>query len=298
MPKYFILLLVLFNLWTACSPNPSSNASKVQLAQKEQSGLGGFVSGEMEKSLESDEWQNTDKDQTTVDDGTSSTATSPKRVAKLIKEARISYQVKNYTKAKQAILQLLQQSDAYLAGEQESGTRSGQPLQNQLAIRVKAAQFDRFVQQLMELALHVDYKNITVKDITEQYLDMDARLSARKAVEQRYIDILKEAKNVEEILQVEEKLQDVREEIESAQGKLQYWDSKIGYSTIDLTFYELQPNTVVRTNGFFYQIERGLRNGWEGILLTFIGLINIWPLLIIGGIFAFWLRRRYKRKKA
>ena len=69
----------------------------------------------------------------------------------------------------------------------------------------------------------IDYENITTKDVTEEYIDLESRLNTKLEVKQRYESILrKQAKTVKDILATEEKLQIIQEEIESVQGRLKY----------------------------------------------------------------------------
>jgi LPXTG-motif cell wall-anchored protein len=104
---------------------------------------------------------------------------------------------------------------------------------------------------------------------------------------------LKQAKTVEEILSIESQLSNVRTEIESAEGKLNYLKSQISMSTLTITYYE-----VIGTDfGFGSKFANSLREGWDNLLLFLIGLTSIWPFVLVIGGGAFWFWRKRKNKK-
>lgn len=117
--------------------------------------------------------------------------------------------------------------------EHDDGTKSGY-----VTIRVPADQFDLSMALLKELALVVERETSSAEDVTEQYIDLAARLKNAQAQETRYVEILDVAKTVEEILQIESALGNIRGYIESLQGQLQYLDSLTGFSTITITLSE------------------------------------------------------------
>lgn len=117
--------------------------------------------------------------------------------------------------------------------EHEDGTKSGY-----VTIRVPADQFDITMALVKELALVVERETSSAEDVTEQYIDLAARLKNAQAQEARYVEILDVAKTVEEILQIETALGEIRGYIESLQGQLQYLDSLTGFSTITISLSE------------------------------------------------------------
>lgn len=117
--------------------------------------------------------------------------------------------------------------------EHEDGTKSGY-----VTIRVPADQFDITMASVKELALVVERETSSAEDVTEQYIDLAARLKNAQAQEARYVEILDVAKTVEEILQIESALGNIRGYIESLQGQLQYLDSLTGFSTITISLSE------------------------------------------------------------
>lgn len=123
--------------------------------------------------------------------------------------------------------------------EQEDGTHYGY-----VTLRVPAEAFEATMAALKEMAVVVESENVSSSDVTEQYIDLSARLNNAKAQEVRYVEILKVANIVEEMLQIEQALANVRATIESYTGQIQYLDSQVGMSTITVTLSE-EPSVTI-----------------------------------------------------
>ncbi len=117
--------------------------------------------------------------------------------------------------------------------EDVDGTKSGY-----VTVRVPADQFDITIALVKELAVVVERETSSAEDVTEQYIDLAARLKNAESQEDRYVEILDVANTVEEILQIESALGNIRGYIESLQGQLNYLDSLTGFSTITISLSE------------------------------------------------------------
>ncbi len=106
------------------------------------------------------------------------------------------------------------------------------------SIRIPADKFKSVTESLTQLG-NVPYSSTNAENITMQYRDTEARLTARQAEEKRLLELLSKADTVEEILQIEGRLSDVRYEIESLTSQIKNWDSLISYSTLNLTIREV-----------------------------------------------------------
>lgn len=165
-----------------------------------------------------------------------------------------------------------------------------------MEIRVPSTKFDSCLNDLAGVDENLIEKKITSKDITEEYVDVSARMKARKEVEQRYLDILKQAKTVEDILKVEEQLKTIREEVEAAQGRLQYIDHNVSMSVIHLSFYQTFSNTTPQGPGFFSRMFFSIKDGWNGMLVVLVSLVGLWPVWIVL-VAAVIIIRRYRKRR-
>ena len=212
---------------------------------------------------------------------------------KIIKESWIRFEVNKYAEAMVDIKGMVNKHSGYISQENESS--SDYSLNNNLSIRVPAENFDALVEELVSVAVKVDNKNINARDVTEEFIDIEARLNTKREVEKRYMSLLNDAKSITDILAVEEKLRVIREEIEAKEGRLKYLNDQVSLSTIHLDVY--QKLTFEQGFKFFKKIGSALKGGWKGLLKVLVGLIYIWPLLIIFSGVLIWLIRKSRKKK-
>lgn len=170
-------------------------------------------------------------------------------------------------------------SDSYLY-EVTPGVKAGA-----ITIRVPADKFEEAINRIKDLALKVESENINANDVTDQFIDLEARLKNLKAQEEQYLDILKKATAVEDVLKVTNQLNQVRQQIDSWQGQLKYLNSQIDLSTITVNLTaekEVQifglnwrPITVIK------QAVRSLLNGLMSYVNLIIAVVIFLPVIIL-----------------
>jgi hypothetical protein len=100
-----------------------------------------------------------------------------------------------------------------------------------VVFRVPATTFDETLASVRALGKRVFNEKVTGQDVTEEFVDLEARLKAQRAVEDQYMAILKGAKTIHDVLEVEQKLGDVRTEIERAEGRRRFLESQTDVAT-------------------------------------------------------------------
>lgn len=194
---------------------------------------------------------------------------------KLIKEGHVTFETENLTSARKAIFEAAGQYKAYVSSDQEynyPGRKS-----NTLVIRVPADNFDNLLNDATQGVEKFESREITVNDVTEEFLDISARLKTKKELENRFLELLKQANTVTEIVEIEKQIAQLRSEIESVEGRLKYLENRVAFSTLTMTFYESLPEHTA----FGQKFENGFRNGWDNLVWFFVLLINVWPFIII-----------------
>jgi hypothetical protein len=112
---------------------------------------------------------------------TAKAATTPGAVppeAKLIRNATLRFQVKNYDQSLEAIHSSLKSYGAYLASSQDE--RRDEHLETTLVIRVPAQKLDSLLDQLVGQSIYLDFKNIASEDVAPEFVDITARLKPVK----------------------------------------------------------------------------------------------------------------------
>jgi len=217
----------------------------------------------------------------------------PQQKQLLVKKGSLRFGVKGYAEARHRIGSTVEKRNGYVSSERE--TKTEYRLSNEMTIRAPADQFDSLVSELANEAKRLDEKQVRVEDVTEEFVDLEARLHARKQVENRYLDILDKANTVKDILEVEQKLGAVREDIEASEGRLKYLSHQVAYSTVDLSFYEDKVVFPKARVGFATRLATSLVSGWRGLTEFVLGLATIWPLILcLGGLG--WVTYRVARR--
>lgn len=172
-------------------------------------------------------------------------------------------------------------------------------VENNLSILVPNQHFEILLIELSKEAVFVNQKQINTTDVSEEFVDLQARLKTKKEVRDRYTDLLrKKASSIQEVFEAEEKIRVLQEEIESKEGRLKYLQEKVSHSQINLVIYETvleKEEPTVYQASIGKQFKANLWNGWEIILNIFLAMANIWPLLLLGVGLFFFKRRLFGR---
>jgi hypothetical protein len=208
---------------------------------------------------------------------------------KIIKEGELSFETRDFNKTKVFINKSVSEVQGYIAEENQD--KYDDRIVSTVIIRVPAEKFDRLIETLSSSAEFLDKKYIKVLDVTEEYFDVEARLKTRKDLENRYRQLLSQAKKVEDVLNIEKQLGEVREQIESAEGKLKYLNDRIVFSTLTVTYCE----RIGSPMGFTSKFIQGLSSGWKNFALFVVFLANILPFIVLA-IIAIIIFRKYKNR--
>ena len=129
-----------------------------------------------------------------------------------------------------------------LGGFVEQLSSSGEP-QNQhatMTVRVPQDQFSQALEQIEALGT-VQSRNIGSEDVSEQFIDLEARLKSALSEEQSLLSLLERAGVVSEILAIERELFRVRSEIERFQGQLNFLERRVDLATIHVSLFSPEP---------------------------------------------------------
>ncbi|HEX7844843.1 MAG TPA: DUF4349 domain-containing protein [Chitinophagaceae bacterium] len=215
---------------------------------------------------------------------------------KIIKTATLNFELKDYKAYSSSLREKVKTVGGYIAQEDQS--QSEYKIENTVTIKVPVDQFDNALNVLTNGVEKINEKKVSSQDVTAEFVDTRSRMEAKKQVRQRYIDLLKQAKNMEEILNVQSVINDVQEEIESAAGRIQYLGHSSSFSTISMTYYQVL-NATAKDNekpSFTTRFSAAFRTGWSWIGDLFVGIISVWPLLLLAFIGFIVYKRTVKPK--
>ncbi len=209
---------------------------------------------------------------------------------KLTKNGSIRFETSNLDKTKQLITNAVASLNGYISNDNTS--ESDNRTENSLIVRIPADKADSLITVIESNASKIDYKSIDVQDVTEQFIDLDTRVRTKKEVETRYRELLARATSVEEMLKIEEQIGNIRTEIESAEGRLRYLSNQVQYSTLNVTFYEKNSDF-----GFWKKMGNAFSNGWNSLLWLFVGIANLWAIILLIATVVVAIAHLTKRKR-
>jgi hypothetical protein len=227
----------------------------------------------------------------------------------IIRDGYISMSVEDTSGASQAIEKLVRElaaEGAFIVSTQETGRENSPMPTINMTIRVPAERFDEVMDRLAGLADRVLTRRESAEDVTEEYVDVQARLEAMKTARERLTKLMEQAATVEELLQAEAQLTQREAEIESLQGRLDYLAQSAKMSKIEIN---LQPSALSQPLGLQWRPGETAQKAWRGLVRSGQGAVNlliyfgvvILPWLLVLGALGLGIRRgvrRYRERRA
>lgn len=200
---------------------------------------------------------------------------------KLIKNVDLEVETEEFD----TLLSTVERKTEQLAGYiEESYTYNGSEYRGRknrnanLTIRIPAEKLNTFLSEVADVS-NVISRNDRVTDVTLQYVDMESHKKALVAEQNRLLELLEQAENIEDIIAIESRLSEVRYQIESMESQLRTMDNQVSYSTVYLSIEEVKQLTPVKEQSIGEKIATGF---WKSLVNVGTGLLNFGIGLIIG----------------
>lgn len=156
---------------------------------------------------------------------------------KIIKTGSLSLKVEKAETAAEAITNIAKLNKGEVSNsnfsESSRGIKSGY-----ITIRVPNQNFETVFDEIKKIATQVLNESTNAQDITEEYIDLQARLNNKKAEEQSFVALLNRSGKIEEVLAVTREIARTRGEIEQLEGQMRYLNSQTDMSTITVSLSE------------------------------------------------------------
>lgn len=203
----------------------------------------------------------------------------------IIRTASMGIEVDDYFLAEQKVEAYTKKYNGFVSNSYANtynNVKSGS-----VTIRVPEMHFDAVMAELTLLG-DVTSKNLNGQDVTEQYIDMQARINSTKTQESRLLELYKNATKVNEMMQIETQLNSVRSNIERMEGQMRYLNNRVAMSSITVTLSEPQP--VVREWGIWKSFKNALNHSLSTLrwMIELIGWLL--PLAAVGVLIGLLIR--------
>lgn len=222
---------------------------------------------------------------------------------KILRDANLTLEVGAPADAQRKISSIAESLGGFVVTSESKQRQVGdgkQELEVNLVIRVPASQFGSALDQIRSAGSRVIEEKITGQDVTEEFIDLEARIKTQKALELQFLEIMKQAHKVEDALEVQRQIADVRTEIEKLEGRKRFLENRASLSTITVSLQS--PTAIaVNTTGFGRDIRQAVADSVDvarAIVLFLIRfvivMIPVFLLLFLPG----WFIARYIFRRA
>jgi len=225
---------------------------------------------------------------------------------KIIRHADLTIEVGSTTQAQQQVTQIAETNGGFVVTSEAKQRENAEPAKRtvdvRLVVRVPSAQFNSALSQIENLATNMTQRNVTGQDVTEEFIDLDARIKTQRALELQFLEIMKQAGEIADALEVQRQIAEVRTEIERLEGRKRFLANQSSLSTIAVNLTTPSP-IVVTTSGFGHSIREAASDSLElatGMVIFFTRLVIVSiPLLLLIvlplTLLALYFRRRAHR---
>ncbi|HXH22255.1 MAG TPA: DUF4349 domain-containing protein [Dehalococcoidia bacterium] len=200
---------------------------------------------------------------------------------KIVQTASIRLQVKAVAESFGEVSAIATSAGGFVAssnfayqGEQQVAT---------ITLRVPAQAYQETLAKVRALGAKIDSETSNASDVTEEFSDLQARIRTLEAMEQQLLQLLSQARNVNEVLQVQDRLNSVRTQIEQARGRIQLLEKLSDYATISVHLRPVAPP--VKVDGGV-DLGAEIAKAWEDSL-QFLATIAAAVLTVV--VFSWWL---------
>ncbi|HWN09207.1 MAG TPA: DUF4349 domain-containing protein [Pyrinomonadaceae bacterium] len=226
---------------------------------------------------------------------------------KIIRDANISLEVAAPSQVQHEVNALAESIGGFVvtseAKRREGSDQTKPQLEITLVVRVPSTQFFPTLEKIRSFGSRVLNEKVTGQDVTEEFIDLEARIKTQKALEAQFLEIMKQAGKVSDALEVQRQIAEVRTEIERLEGRKRFLESRSSLSTITVSLQE-PAAIVVSSSSFGRSIKEAVRDAVDiagEIILFFIRfiivMIPIFLLIILPiGLIARFIWRRARRR--
>lgn len=218
----------------------------------------------------------------------------------IIRSGTMSMEVESFDDTEANIKNIVNNYNGYLTNSTSKINTEGKK-QGSITIRVSSEKFDAMIADLSKVG-KVMNQNISGKDVTEEYMDAEARLKTQRELESRLLKILAEkTARLTDLVEVEQKLANVRENIEKTEGRMRYLRDQASFSTLTVSIYEPSMLNTSTGGGFFYELGQAVKKGLSGFTKVLAGIITViialLPLIILVFLIVYFVLKYLKKRK-
>ena len=213
-------------------------------------------------------------------------ALTPQDSRKIIYNATLWLETKQFDQASADLLEAASQAGAYVQSSESSGSAEQGNRSVYYTLRVPADHYSEFLTAAAQAA-NLIRRSESSQDVTAEYVDLEARLASLEQQRQRLDELAAQAESLEDLLAIESQRSEVQYQIESYTGQMNVLQDQISYSTVDVYLDEVTELTP-QSPSFVSRVGSAFRGSWNGFVSVVqelvIGLIYLLPFLVVAAV--------------
>jgi hypothetical protein len=227
---------------------------------------------------------------------------------KIIRNADLTIEVASPTETQSKVVSIAEAHGGFVvnseAKQRDNGDATHRTLDIKLVVRIPENQFGAVLDKVRGLASNRNEEKVTGQDVTEEFIDLDARIKTQRALEAQFLQIMKQAGKIEDALEVQRQIAEVRTEIEKLEGRKRFLENRSSLATITVNILAPKPITV-NTSGFGRSVRDSISESVDvgaEIVLFFVRFVIVMIpitllLLLPGGLLLRYFIRRARRMR-
>ena len=247
-----ILLVALLSFSLSCSRADRSIAS----APQQQAATQSVAESRAAKFALTDA---TKAEKVSLNDVDKAESTAEAADRKIIRNAEITIEVPSTTDAQHRVTSIAEAHGGFVVTSEAKQRESNDPAQRtldiKLVVRVPSNQFGSAFDEIKQLAGNTPAEQVTSQDVTEDFIDLEARIKTQKALEVQFLESMRQAHKIEDALEVQRQIAEVRTEIEKLEGRKRFLENRSSLSTINVNIQTPKPVITVTQTGFGHSLR-------------------------------------------
>ena len=236
-------------------------------------------------------------------------ATAEAADRKIIRNADITIEVPSTTDAQHRVTSIAEAHGGFVVTSEAKQRESNDPAQRtldiKLVVRVPSNQFGGAFDEIRKLAGNTPEEHVTSQDVTEDFIDLEARIKTQKALEVQFLEIMRQANKIADALEVQRQIAEVRTDIEKLEGRKRFLENRSSLSTINVNIQTPKPMIAVTKSGFGHSLREAVSDsvGMASDMVLFFArfVIMMVPVFVFVflplGLVIRYLMRRAKRMR-
>ena len=228
---------------------------------------------------------------------------------KIIRNADITIEVPSTTDAQHRVTSIAEAHGGFVVTSEAKQRESNDPAQRtldiKLVVRIPSNQFGAAFDEIKQLASNTPEEQVKSQDVTEDFIDLEARIKTQKALEIQFLEIMRQATKIADALEVQRQIAEVRTEIEQLEGRKRFLENRSSLSTINVNIQTTKPVIAVTQSGFRHSLREAVSDsvGMASDMVLFFArfVIMMVPVVLFvllpSGIAIRYLVRRAKRMR-